>query len=71
MVFMSTQVKHRTSLCHIVSQNKIKTMGNLAKLREKCVQTKLMVVWHLFHHTVAKRLKYKDFKTIDHLLNLK
>jgi hypothetical protein len=24
-----------------------------------------------FHHTVAKRLKYKEFKTIDHLLNPK
>jgi hypothetical protein len=24
-----------------------------------------------FHHTVAKRLKYKEFKIIDHLLNLK
>jgi hypothetical protein len=24
-----------------------------------------------FHHTVIKRLKYKDYKTIDHLLNLK
>ena len=39
MVFMSTQVKHRTSLYHIVSQNKIKTMGNLAKLHERTVQT--------------------------------
>jgi hypothetical protein len=39
MVFVSTQVKHRTSLCHIVSQNKIKTMGNLAKLRERTFQT--------------------------------
>jgi hypothetical protein len=33
-VFMSTQVKHHTSIYHIVSQNKIKTMENLAKLRE-------------------------------------
>jgi hypothetical protein len=24
-----------------------------------------------FHHTVAKKLEYKEFKTIDHLLNLK
>jgi hypothetical protein len=23
------------------------------------------------HHTVDKRLKYKEYKTIDHLLNLK
>jgi hypothetical protein len=23
------------------------------------------------HHTVAKKLEYKEFKTIDHLLNLK
>jgi hypothetical protein len=38
MVFMSTQVKHRTSLYHILSQNKIKTMGNLAKLHERTVQ---------------------------------
>jgi hypothetical protein len=31
---MSTQVKHNTSICHIVSQNKITTMENLAKLCE-------------------------------------
>jgi hypothetical protein len=24
-----------------------------------------------FHHIVVKRLKYKEYKTIDHLLNLK
>jgi hypothetical protein len=36
---MSTQVKHRTSLCHIISQNKIKTMGNFAKLHERTFQT--------------------------------
>jgi hypothetical protein len=24
-----------------------------------------------FHHTVAKKLEYKEYKTIDHLLNLK
>jgi hypothetical protein len=38
-VFMPTQVKHCTSLCHIVSQTKIKTIGNLPKLRERYVQT--------------------------------
>jgi hypothetical protein len=38
-VFMSNQVKHCTSLCHIVSKNKIKTMGNIAKLHERTVQT--------------------------------
>ena len=26
---------------------------------------------NFFHHTVAKKLEYKEFKTIDHLLNLK
>jgi hypothetical protein len=36
---MSTQVKHHTSICHIISQNKIKTMQNLAKLRDRSVQT--------------------------------
>jgi hypothetical protein len=25
----------------------------------------------LFQHTVAKKLEYKEFKTIDHLLNQK
>jgi hypothetical protein len=25
----------------------------------------------IFHHTVAKKLEYKEFKTIDHLLNRK
>jgi hypothetical protein len=39
IVFMSTQVKHHTSICHIVSQNKIKTMENLAKLSERTLQT--------------------------------
>jgi hypothetical protein len=39
MVFMSTQVKHHTSICHIISQNKMKTMENSAKLRESFVQT--------------------------------
>jgi hypothetical protein len=38
-VFMSTQVKHHTSIYHMVSQNKIKTMENLAKLSERTVQT--------------------------------
>jgi hypothetical protein len=38
-VFMSTKVKHHTSICQIVSQNKIKTMKNLAKLRERTIQT--------------------------------
>jgi hypothetical protein len=47
-VFMSTQVKHHTSLCHIVSQNKIKTMENLAKSRERTVQKLVKVVRHLF-----------------------
>jgi hypothetical protein len=46
-VFMSTQVKHHTSLCHIVSKNKIKTMGNLAKLHERTVQTWVKVVRNL------------------------
>jgi hypothetical protein len=38
-VIMSTQVKHHTSICHIVSQNKIKTMENFSKLRGRTVQT--------------------------------
>jgi hypothetical protein len=38
-VFMSTQVKRHTSICHIVSQNKIKTMENLAKSSKRTVQT--------------------------------
>jgi hypothetical protein len=48
MVFMSIHVKHHTSLCHIVSQNIIKTIANLAKLRKRSVQTKVKVVRHLF-----------------------
>jgi hypothetical protein len=36
---MSTQVKHHTSIFHIISQNKINTMQNLARLRERSVQT--------------------------------
>jgi hypothetical protein len=36
---MSTQEKQHTSICHIVSQNKIMTMENLSKLRERTVQT--------------------------------
>jgi hypothetical protein len=38
-VFMSTQVKHHTSLCYIISQTKIKTMEYLAKFHEGVVQT--------------------------------
>jgi hypothetical protein len=45
---MSSQVKHHTSLCYIVPENKIKTMQNLAKLRERTVQTHVKVVMHLF-----------------------
>jgi hypothetical protein len=30
-----------------------------------------MVIRHLFHHIVAKKLEYKEFKIIDHLLNQK
>jgi hypothetical protein len=47
------------------------TMENLAKLCERTVQTQVKVVRHLFHHTVAKKLEYKEFKTIGHLLNHK
>jgi hypothetical protein len=36
---MSTQLKNHASLCQIVSQNKMNTMKNLAKLRERTVQT--------------------------------
>jgi hypothetical protein len=68
---MSTQVKHHKSLWHIISQNKIKTMENLAKLRERTVQTQVKVVRHFIHHTHAKNLEYKEFKTIDHTLNHK
>jgi hypothetical protein len=46
-------------------------MENLAKLCERTVQTQVKVVRHLFHHTVAKKLEYKEFKTIGHLLNHK
>jgi hypothetical protein len=46
-------------------------MKNLAKLRERTVQTQVNVLRHLFHHTIAKKLEYKEFKTIDHLLNNK
>jgi hypothetical protein len=46
-------------------------MENLARLRERTVQTQVKVVRHLFHHTVAKKLEYKEFKTIGHLLNYK
>jgi hypothetical protein len=35
---MSTQVKHHTSLCSIVSQNRLKTKENLAKTQERTVQ---------------------------------
>jgi hypothetical protein len=48
MVFLSTQVQHHTSLCHIVSQNEIKTMGNLAKLLERIVHTYVKFIRHLF-----------------------
>jgi hypothetical protein len=39
MVFMSTQVKHHTSIWHTIPKNKINTMENLAKLSERTVQT--------------------------------
>jgi hypothetical protein len=69
---MSTQVKQHTSLCHIVSQTKIKTMENLAKLHERTVQTKVKVVRYLFNSIqLLKKLEYKEFKTINHLLNHK
>jgi hypothetical protein len=32
MVFMSTQVKHHTSLCYIVSHNKIKDRGIFSQI---------------------------------------
>jgi hypothetical protein len=37
-VFMSTQKKQHTSICHIISQNKTMTMENLDKLSERTVQ---------------------------------
>jgi hypothetical protein len=54
-VFMFTHVKHHTSICHIISQNKIKTMENLAKLRERTVQTWVKVVRH--HFSIIQMLK--------------
>jgi hypothetical protein len=60
MVCMSTQVKHRTSLFHIVSKNKIKTMGNLAKFRERTVQTKVKALRHLF--SIIQLLKIRNVK---------
>jgi hypothetical protein len=68
---MSTQVKYHTSLCHIVTQYKIKAMENLAKLHERTVETQVKVVSTFFHHTYAKELEYKEFKAKDHLLNQK
>jgi hypothetical protein len=68
---MSNQVKHHTSLYHFVSQNKIKTMENLSILRERTVLISVKIVRHIFHHTVAKKFEYKEFKTIHHLLNHK
>jgi hypothetical protein len=38
MVFISTQEKQHTSICHIISQNKIMTMENLSKLSERTVR---------------------------------
>jgi hypothetical protein len=46
-------------------------MENIAKLCERTIQTQVKVVRHLFHHTVAKKLEHKEFKTIYHLLNHK
>ena len=46
-------------------------MENLAKLSERTIQTQVKVVRHIFHHTVAKKLEYKEFKTIDHILSHK
>jgi hypothetical protein len=45
---MFTHVKHYTSLCYIVSQNKIKTVEYLAKFHERTVQTHVTVVRQLF-----------------------
>jgi hypothetical protein len=68
---MSTQVKHYTSLCYIVSQNKIKTVEYLAKFHDRTVQIYVTVVRHFFHHIIAKQLEYIEFKIIYHLLNQK
>jgi hypothetical protein len=48
MVFVFTQVKHHKSLRCIFSQDKLKTMENLAKLRDNTVQTHVKVIRHLF-----------------------
>jgi hypothetical protein len=72
MVFMSTQVKHRTSLCHIISQKKNKDHGKFSQIAwEICPNIGYGCMARFFHHTFAKRLKYKEFKTIDHLWNVK
>jgi hypothetical protein len=39
-------------------------MGELSKHRLRLLGT-------IFHNTVAKKLEYREFKTIDHLLNQK
>jgi hypothetical protein len=59
--FLSTQVKHHTSLSHIVSK-KIKTMENLAKLCERTIQTYVKVVRHFLKHKNSKNLEYKELK---------
>jgi hypothetical protein len=46
-------------------------MECLANFHERTVQTYVTVVRHLFHYTTTKKLEYKEFKTIDHLLDQK
>jgi hypothetical protein len=69
------------SLCCIVKaiystnisyfQNKIKIKKNLAKLRERTVQTQVNVVRHIFPPQLLKRWNIKNSKNIYYLLNYK
>jgi hypothetical protein len=72
MVFMSTRVKHRTSfLPHRFSKYN-KDHGKFIQIAcEICPNIGYGCKAPFFHHTDAKRLEYKEFKTIYHILNLK
>jgi hypothetical protein len=51
--------------------NKTKTMDNLANWVRELSKHRLKLYGTFFHNTVAKKLEYKEFKTIDHILNNK
>jgi hypothetical protein len=69
-MFVSSRVEHRTTLGYIPCKNEV--LGKLSQI--VWMHSTMFVKYckaHVCHDTFGKMLYNKEFKTIDHHLNLK